>query len=402
MDHTTNRDRLVAHLGKSGDDIEPRYAEWAHARQECPVARLTREEGATEGEDTFIVYSHEGVRRVMFDDHSFMKPGPMWRTTRTLLAMNGDEHRAHRALVADPFGPRAMNRLEQTLLIPLMHDLIDKFVHLGRADLVLDYTSHYPFQVIRTIIGIDAADHDEFLGLAYPADGLNPAWEVKAREFLVPLIHAARVEPKDDLLGLLVRSELDGVLLTDEDILEYLLLLIPAGADTTVAGSSNMFAGLLLNPDQLELVRSDPRLVNTAVNEALRWQNPAATTFLRRALCPVDLDGIAIPENAVVRAHLSAHNRDAETYSEPDRFTVTRSGQPTGVFGYGPHVCLGQHLARAEMRAALTVALDRLPGLRLDPDAPRPIVHSASGPQAAGSVSMAAATSLPVVFDSPA
>ncbi|WP_165818167.1 cytochrome P450 [Frankia canadensis] len=396
----SNRDRLVEHLQKPGEDIEPRYARWAEERRRCPVAKTSPAEGS--GPETYVVYSNAGVRQVMGDDRCFTKPGPSWRTTRTLLSMNGEEHRVHRALVADPFTVQGVARFEKTLIVPLIHDLVDKFVSRGEADLVLDFTSHYPFHVIRRIIGIDESEHDEFIGLAFPVNGLNRGWEDHIKEFLLPRIHAARANPKDDVLGLLARSELDGRPLTDEDFLEYLLLLIPAGADTTVAGSSNMFAGLLLHPEQLELVRRDRGLVNRAVNEALRWQNPAATTFLRRSLCPVEVEGVAMPENTLIRAHVSAHNRDETVYAEPDRYDVTRERAPAGVFGYGPHICLGMHLARAEMRVALNVALDRLPHLRLDPSAPRPFVRPASGPDTGGDGSLAAVNSLPVLFDPPA
>src|SRR4029453_2727674 len=99
-----------------------------------------------------------------------------------------------------------------------------------------------------------------FIGLAYPgAAGLNAEWEVRVASFLKPRVEAARAEPKDDLLGLLVRAEVNGHPLTDEELYQYLLLLIPAGADTTFAGTSNLFAGLLLHPDQLQLVLCDAR-----------------------------------------------------------------------------------------------------------------------------------------------
>jgi cytochrome P450 len=392
----SNRDKLVEHLGGEGQDVEPRYAQWAQARRSAAVTEVPPAEN---GPRTFVVYSNDGVKRVMGDDRDFMKPGPQWRTTRTLLSMNGAEHRARRALVNEPFTAQSVARLEKTLLAPLMNRLVDEFADRGEADLVLEYTTHFPFHVIRTMIGISDAEHDEFIGLAFPTDGLNPAWEEHIKQFLLPRIHAARTNPQDDVLGMLARSEIDGHALTDEDFLEYLLLLIPAGADTTVAGSSNMFAGLLLHPDQLDLVRKDRKLVNRAVNEALRWQNPAAASFLRRSLHPVELAGVDIPEGALIRAHVSAHNRDESVYPDPDRYDLTREHSPAGVFGYGPHICLGMHLARAEMRVALNVALDRLPGLRLAPVEERPFVRFNSGPNTGGDGSLAAVTSLPVRFD---
>jgi len=398
-----SRIELLKHLEADALDIEIRYLEWADHRARCPLEKVDEASStpgmdpssyaamAPSGEDLYIAWRHDDVAQVMRDAEHFMKPGPPWRKTKTLLSMNGDEHRHYRQVLEDALSPRAMAEVEASIISPIMNRLIDGFATRGHADLVEEFTSHFPFHVIRTMIGFDERDHDEFIGLAYPgAGGLNAEWEGRVAEFLAPRVEAARAEPGDDLLGLLVRAEVDGHPLSDEELYQYLLLLIPAGADTTFAGTSNLLAGLLLHPDQFDLVRGDDGLVPRAVDEALRWQNPAATSFLRRAIEETEVAGTVVTPGTTICAHLSSHNRDETKYEAPDAFCVTRPRPPRGIFGYGPHACLGKHLARAEMRTALRLLLRRLPNLRLDPDFPRPIIRA---------VGFASPASLHVLFD---
>ena len=395
-----SRDDLLQH--HEGSDIEARYRIWAEHRARCPFEEVAgnnpvlssgaSQYGTGSADMLYVAWRHDDVAQVMRDAEHFMKPGPPWRKTKTLLSMNGEEHRQYRAVLEDALSPRAMSDIERTIIRPVMERLLDSFANRGGADLVAEFTSHFPFHIIRTIIGFDERDHDEFIGLAYPGPGgLNAEWEERVSTFLEPRVQAARSQPKDDLLGLLVRAEVGGHPLTDQELYQYLLLLIPAGADTTFAGSSNLFTGLLLHPDQFDLVRQDDRLVGRAVDEALRWQNPAATSFLRRAIKETEVAGKVIEAGTTVCAHLSSHNRDDAKYTSPDEFLVTRDRPPRGIFGYGPHACLGMHLARAEMRTALRLAMRRLRNLRLNPDMPPPTVR--------GDVGFASPAALHVVFD---
>ena len=385
-----SREELLKHLTSKAADVEDRYQEWAEHRARCPFEKVeatdpilstgaSRYDASTAG-DVYIAWRHDDVAHVMRDSDHFMKPGPPWRKTKTLLSMNGPEHLQYRALLETALAPRAMAQVERDVIAPVMNRLIDGFAGRGSAELIAEFTSHFPFHVIRTMIGFPESDHEEFISLAYPGHGgLNAEWEVRVATFLRPRLEAARNDPQEDFLGYLVRAEVDGHPLNDEEIYQYLLLLIPAGADTTFAGTSNMFAGLLLHPDQFDLVRHDDGLVPRAVDEAIRWNNPAAASFLRRATSDTELAGTVLPAGTTVSAHLSAHNRDAAKYADPDTFCVTRDRPPRGIFGYGPHACLGMHLARAEMRTALRLAIRRLRNLRLDPDQPRPIVRADLG-----------------------
>jgi cytochrome P450 len=391
---TSQRARLERALTENhGTPVDELYAAWARRRAVCPVERLEGTEreaflgrqGARFGSPehhVYVAWRHTETGQVMRDAEHFSKPGPGGPFDDTLLSMNGDVHQAFRALVRDAFSPAAIARWEVSLIDPLMNRLIDRFDGHGHADLVLDYTSHFPFHVIRVLLGFPEEVHDEFIGLAYPEGdeddhhGQGPAWEAAVEAFIQPYLEEARRRPPDNLLGTLVQAEIEGVRLSDWQLFKFLVLLIPAGADTTFAGASNMWCGLLTNPDQLELVRHEPRLLTRAADEGLRWNNSAATTFLRVADREAEVAGLRIKPGSVIACHLSSHNRDEDYYENPDRFDITRSRPPSGIFGYGPHACLGMHLARAEMMASLRVALDRLANLRLDPTKPAPTVQT--------------------------
>jgi cytochrome P450 len=166
-------------------------------------------------------------------------------------------------------------------------------------------------------------------------------------------------------VGQLIEAEVDGHRLSDDEIYPFLLLILPAGAETTYRSSSNLLFGLLSDPSQLAAVQADRGLVPQAIEEALRWETPALTV-VRMATQDVELGGVHIPLGAFVAVSLGAANRDPRRYAEPDAFDIFRAGKQHISFGDGAHRCLGMHLARLEMRVLLNAVLDRLPGLRLD------------------------------------
>ena len=191
------------------------------------------------------------------------------------------------------------------------------------------------------------------------------------------------------MISVLLQAELDGQRLTDEDIFAFLRLLLPAGAETTYRSSSNLLFGLLSNPDQLDAVRADRTLVPQAIEEGLRWE-PPLTGIMRTAARDVELGGVTVPAGSILSVTLGAANHDDNRWEEPDRFDLFRDPQQHMAFAFGPHMCLGIHLARMETSVVLDAVLDRLPNLRLDPAADD--VHITG-------LAFRAPRSLPVVFD---
>jgi cytochrome P450 len=163
-------------------------------------------------------------------------------------------------------------------------------------------------------------------------------------------------------------------MLSDEEIFSFLRLLLPAGAETTYRASGNFLFGLLTHPDQLDALRADRSLMPQAVEEAIRWETPLLITT-RRCTSDTELAGVEIPAGANVIAHLGSANHDETRWDRAEVFDIHREPQPQIAFGAGPHMCLGIHLARLELRVAVNRLLDRLPGLRLDPDGDDPHIH---------------------------
>ena len=194
------------------------------------------------------------------------------------------------------------------------------------------------------------------------------------RGYFAEIIADRRRHTRDDLVSQLVSAEVDGRRLSDDEIYPFLLLLLPAGAETTYRSSSNLLFGLLSDPRQLDLVRADRGLVPQAIEEALRWDTPLLTVA-RLATEDVELGGVRIPAGSFVAVSLGAANRDPDRYADPDVFDVGREGGQATSFGHGIHKCLGMGLARMEMRVLLNAVLDRLPGLRLDPAAEDVHIH---------------------------
>src|SRR5262249_15289877 len=180
-----------------------------------------------------------------------------------------------------------------------------------------------------------------------------------------------RARPRDDLISELVDAEVDGHRLTDEEIFSFLRVLLPAGIETTHRSLGNLLFALLTHPDQPDALGLRPELRVTAIEEGLRWESPVVL-LPRRSVRDTELAGTEIPARRDLNVFLGSANRDERRYTEPDRFDIHRTPAPHVSFGSGPHMCLGMPLARMETRVALDTVLERLPALRLDPEAPPP------------------------------
>ena len=291
---------------------------------------------------------------------------------RTILEMDPPEHQRHRALVAKAFRARVLDQWSDTIIGATISELIDAFAGDGRADLIPQLTFPFPVRVIARILGLPEADWPRFLRLSTELIAVMRNWDRAAaasrelRGYFAEIIADRRRHPRDDLVSQLIEAEVDGHRLSDDEIYPFLLLLLPAGVETTYRSSSNLLFGLLWKPAQLDAVRADRDLVPQAIEEALRWEIPLLTVA-RKATQDVELGGVRIPAGAFVAVSLGAANRDPRRYAQPDAFDIFRADKQHISFGDGAHRCLGMHLARLEMRVMLNAVLDRLPGLRLDP-----------------------------------
>ena len=323
---------------------------------------------------------------------------------RTLLELEGAEHRASRALVSPSFRTALLERWRSELVQVVVHELIDRFAPRGRAELSREFTFAFPVQVIARIMGLPRQDYLRFQRLSIELLNVVYDWDrgiaasVSLKSYLTEILAERRRNPQDDLISMLAESEIDGARLTDDEIFAFLLLILPAGVETTYRASGNLLVALLTEPapammqwghlplagDEamrrsgataplLDALRADRGMLRGAFEEALRWE-PPITTVVRRAIRDCELGGVAIPAGTNVSVSVAAANRDPARYPDPDRFDPTRKNIAHQTFGGGPHLCLGMHLARMEGTVAINSLLDRLPDLRLDPSAPAPHV----------------------------
>jgi cytochrome P450 len=339
------------------------------------------------------------VAQVLLDGETFSSSG-YGKTMglvmgHSILEMDDPEHFRYRNLLQQAFSQKAMERWERDLVAPVVARCIDRFADRGRADLVRELTFPFPLEVIAGMLGLPQEDLPQFHRLAVELisiaveieRGINASMQL--REYFAKVLETRRAEPGEDLISVLATAELDGQRLTDEEIFAFLRLLLPAGAETTYRSSSNLLYGLLTNPSQLTALRDDRSLMRRAMEEGLRWEAPL-TGIARTTTRDVVVDGVPIPAGAVVGVALGSANHDAKRWDDPERFDIFREPKQHMAFAYGPHTCLGMHLARMETRVVMDAVLDRLPNLRLDPDADD--VHVTG-------LTFRAPASLPVLFD---
>ena len=297
----------------------------------------------------------------------------------SILEMDPPEHHAYRSILQQAFTRRSMEQWEDNLVAPLVHGMIDDFIEDGRADLVKHMLFPFPVAVIAALLGLPDDDLPGFHRLAVELIGVSIDWDraIRAsealRDYLIDIVADRRVNPANDIISVLACAEHDGHQLTDEDIYTFVRLLLPAGAETTYRSSSNLLFGLLSHPDQLEAVRADRSLLPQAIEEGIRWE-PPLLIIMRTATQDIDVCGVPIPAGAMVICNLGSANHDHARWQRAEEFDIFRPNLPHIGFASGPHTCLGMHLARMETRVAMEAILDRLPGLRFDPDAPAPYI----------------------------
>ena len=292
------------------------------------------------------------------------EPGP----TNSMLSMGGVQHRRYRALVQPSFSPPKVRWWVENWVESTVHTMIDAFADRGHAELNVELCAAIP---VLTITGSFGVPVDQALDVRESLSQPDRIMEIMA-----PIVVARRESPRNDLISVLVDAEMtgeDGIThrLTDAEIFSFCYLLLAAGSGTTWKQMGITLAALMRKPELLDAVRADRSLLRAAIEESVRWA-PTDPMFSRWVTEDVDFFGTRLPKGAVLHICLGAANRDPERWEDPDEYDPYRSMKPTLAFGGGPHVCIGQHLARAEMTVAINALLDRLPNLRLDPDAEPP------------------------------
>ncbi|WML84152.1 cytochrome P450 [Streptomyces sp. VNUA74] len=361
-----------------------------------PVYRAMRESAPLvwhEATRSWIVSRYDDVERVFKDRNGqFTTENYDWQLEpvhgKTILQLSGREHAVRRALVAPAFRGAELQDRFMPVIERNSRELIDAFRDTGRADLVADYATRFPVNVIADMLGLDKADHGRFHGwytsvIAFLGN-LSGDQEVAAAgartrvefaEYMLPVIQERRENPGDDLLSTLCAAEVDGVRMSDEDIKAFCSLLLAAGGETTDKAIAGIFANLLSHPEQLAAVREDRTLIPRAFAETLRY-TPPVHMIMRQSTSEVELSGGTIPAGATVTCLIGAANRDESRYRDPDRFDIMRDDLTTTTafsaaadhlaFALGRHFCVGALMAKAEVETGVGQLLDAMPDLRPD------------------------------------
>jgi cytochrome P450 len=301
---------------------------------------------------------------------------PVYRSmTHWMLQLDPPDHGRLRNLVVRAFTARRVEDMRPRIQ-QIVDEIIDRMKPRGHMDLIADFAFPLPVAVICDMLGIPE-EHRQVFVTSSRAGGrlldLTPlsraeideqnSYNLAMAEYFRALFELRRREPGNDLTTRLVQAEEDGRSLTNEELTANVILLFGAGHETTVNLIGNGLLALFRNPDQLDLLKSDPSLVPNAVEELLRYDSSVQVTS-RTTLEYVDkIGGISLEKNQTVVCLLGSANRDPEIYPDADRLDITRRDIHPLSFGGGIHYCLGAQLARIEAEIAISTLLRRLPKL---------------------------------------
>lgn len=290
---------------------------------------------------------------------------------RSLVQLDGAEHKAHRRVLFQALASHSVTQLAESMRATARAQLATLRERGGELDWSKEIATPYPLQVVLDAIGVPRVDHPRMLRLtqwlfswADPdlrrpgSDPSDPEQQVRTwkivfdefDEYFSTLIEERRRTPRDDLATLIANAEIDGEPMAHSRAISYFAILATAGHDSTAHTTATAMWVLAENPDLFAALKADPALIPNFVEEAIRWTTPVKH-FVRHATADCTLAGKAIAKGDRLYLSYPSGNRDEAEFDEPFRFRLDRPRNRHVGFGYGGHVCLGQHLARLEMRS---------------------------------------------------
>lgn len=293
--------------------------------------------------------------------------------TKHMLNSDPPDHSRLRALVQKAFTPKMISQLDERIQ-NISDTLLDRVEYKHSLNLVNDYAFPLPINVISEMLGVPKDDQERFRiwSHAVIASPETPE-EIKENEeklsgfitYLQYLVDVKRKEPKEDLVSGLIQVESEGSKLSAPELYSMIMLLIVAGHETTVNLITNTVLALLENPDQLQLLKEKPQLIDSAIEEGLRYYSPVEITTARWATEPFVIHDQEIQKGDMVIISLASANRDENVFVNPDVFDITRENNRHIAFGHGSHFCLGAPLARLEAKIAIATLLKRIPKIQI-------------------------------------
>jgi cholest-4-en-3-one 26-monooxygenase len=417
----TALDSIVIHDAQRYVDHGYPWREWDALRREAPVYWYER----SDIEPFWAITKHADVLAISRNAKTFINGGPRLRLASfegeqmmregfkgfarqrgwdpdeppDMVFMDDPRHRQFRLLTSSAFTPGRLRdlvpRLEkiaQEFATEFAETLRQQTAETGRCDFVREYSIKLPLAAIGDLMGLPHGDwmkvliwSNALLGDIHPTFEIEgePPWGAtrravdEMRDYFDELMAERRAAGADSasLVDMLLRGRIDGEPLTDQQLHGYLLLLTAAGNETTRNATTGGVLALLEHPDQRDLLCARPELVDSAVEEILRWTSPVVQ-FARTAVEDVEIRGQKIRAGETVGMFYPSANRDEDAFDDPYRFDVARAPNHHLAFGHGAHFCMGANLARVELRAAIRALLPILPHMELvDAGARLPNLH---------------------------
>lgn len=336
------------------------------------------------GRPSYVVVGFDTVRSIVVDHESFaqdyIEHMEVLMGRNVIGALDPPLHRKYRGLVNQAFGAQAIAALSRQAIEPLVEGLLDRIAARDASDLVPDLTDRLPVLLIGHIFDLPPGQYGRFASLGGRLLAAGFDWDdaVQASQELEvlfrTLIEERRRSPGEDIISRLIAARLDGEQLEDDDIVSFCRALLPAGMETTARALSTMMAVLLSDRSHWERLLADRDLVPAAVEELLRWNAPAQAVP-KRPKRDLEIGGRKLAAGASLWVLTGHANRDPSHWERPNEYDMTRPKLPHLAFSQGPHLCLGNQLARRELEVTLRRVLDRLPNLRLDERREAPVIH---------------------------
>ena len=325
---------------------------------------------------------------------------------RSLVQMDAPDHPKYRALTQAWFMPPNIKKLEDRIR-EIARESVKRMAETGgKCDFVKEVALHYPLHVIMEILGVPVADEprmlmltqelfgatDPELGRKAPADmdeGMAMMQGVIADfyHYFTAISADRRATPTGDLATVIANSQIDGAPISEFEAMSYYMIVATAGHDTTSSTTATAMWALAEHPDQLARLKEDLSRVPGLIDEAIRWATPVKT-FMRSATADAEVGGQPIRKGDWLMLCYASGNRDESVFDDADTFRADRTPNKQLAFGYGAHLCLGQHLAKMEMRILFEELLPRLKSVRL-----------AGEPRMSQAVFVNGLKSLPIAFE---
>jgi cytochrome P450 len=319
------------------------------------------------------------------DEFTRNTAGGTYRIISSLPMMDPPEHRVYRDITQDWSQPANMKNIEGSIR-ELAKRSVEKFMDFdGECDFYKDFALFYPLRVIMTLFGVPPSEEPRMLKLTQELFGANDpevqAATVKAVEpdaaartfhaalqsvygYFSELTQLRRNEPTEDLLSLIANTKINGEYIADAEANGYYVTIATAGHDTTSASTASGLLGLIEFGDQFQKIKANPALTAGLADEAIRWASPVKH-FMRNATRDTELRGRQIKAGDRLMLCFPSGNRDEEVFKDPDKFDIERRPNRHLAFGYGAHMCVGQHLAKMEIRVLFEELLPKLKSIEL-------------------------------------